>query len=209
MTRLEQQAIALAGVAQAARIVDQISKSGSYPSEFLETSINSLFRFDADEAADVFGGLGGVRLGLNNLASLLANRAGDDNRDMVRYVFAILYLERKFSADRDMMEVVRNRLEHASFKAEHFATHVADVCHSIAGIYQDTFSQLKFRIKVTGSAQQLQNPGNADIIRALLLAGVRSAFLWRQLGGRRWRLVLQRRRLLQVTQNLSRSAGLV
>ena len=33
-TRLEQQTIALAGVAQAARLVDQISRTGSYPLEF-------------------------------------------------------------------------------------------------------------------------------------------------------------------------------
>ncbi len=45
--------------------------------------------------------------------------------------------------------------------------------------------------------------------RALLLAGIRSAFLWRQLGGRRWRLLFQRRRLLQTSQQLSRDSSLV
>ncbi len=49
----------------------------------------------------------------------------------------------------------------------------------------------------------------ADIIRALLLAGIRAAFLWRQLGGRRWRLLLQRKKLLQASQNLSRGLGVV
>jgi high frequency lysogenization protein len=33
-------------------------------------------------------------------------------------------------------------------------------------------------------------------IRALLLAGIRSARLWRQLGGHRWQLVISRRKLL-------------
>jgi high frequency lysogenization protein len=46
-------------------------------------------------------------------------------------------------------------------------------------------------------------------VRALLLAGIRAAFLWRQLGGRRWKLVLQRRRLLQRCQALSRDLGVV
>ena len=38
LSRLEQQAIALGGVAQAARLVDQISKTGSFPIDFLESS---------------------------------------------------------------------------------------------------------------------------------------------------------------------------
>jgi high frequency lysogenization protein len=209
LSTIEQQAVALAGVAQAARLVDQLSKTGSYPIEFLEPSIHSLFEFDADSVVDVYGGLPGVRLGLQNLSSLLANRQEDENRDVVRYVFSMLYLERKFSADSGMMSVVHSRLQHASFKAEHFAGHVNDICHSISGIYQDTLSKLRFRIKVTGSAQHLQDTQNADIIRALLLAGVRAAFLWRQLGGRRWKLLLQRKKLLAASQNLSRDLGVV
>ena len=209
LTKLEQQAVALAGVAQAARLVDQISKTGSYPLEFLESSIHSLFEFDSDTVNDIYGGLPGVKLGLHNLSSLLANRQEQENRDMVRYVFSMLYLERKFSGSPEMMSVIHSRLQHASFRAEHFAGHVNDVCHSISGIYQDTLSKLKFRIKVTGSAQHLQDTKNADIIRALLLAGIRSAFLWRQLGGRRWKLLLQRKQLLAASQNLSRGLGVV
>ena len=209
LTLLEQQAIALAGVAQAARLVDQISRTGSYPMEFLESSIHSLFEFDPGSIEEVYGGRAGVKLGLHNLSSLLASRQSQENREIVRYVFSLLYLERRFATDKEMMAVVRSRLEHASFRAEHFANHVNDLCHSVSGIYQDTLSQLKFRIKVSGSAQHLQNQQNADIIRALLLAGIRSAFLWRQLGGRRWKLLIQRKRLLQASQNLSRGLGVV
>ena len=41
----------------------------------------------------------------------------------------------------------------------------------------------------------LSNEDNAAAIRALLLAGVRSALFWRQLGGRRWQLLFFRNRL--------------
>ncbi len=90
---------------------------------------------------------------------------------MVRYVFNLLYLERKFASNSEMMAVVHSRLQHASFKAEHFAGHVNDVCHSVSGIYQDTLSKLRFRIKVNGSAQHLQDRQNADIIRATVAGG--------------------------------------
>jgi high frequency lysogenization protein len=209
LSPLQQQTLALAGVAQAARLVDQVSKTGSYPIEFLEPSIHSLFEFDAPDVSVIYGGIPGVRLGLNNLSAMLGNRQAPEHRDVTRYVFSLLYLERKFAGSPEMMSVVRSRLEHASFRAEHFAGHVNDICHSVSGIYQDTLSKLRFRIKVTGSAQHLQDEKNADIIRALLLAGIRSAFLWRQLGGRRWRLLFQRKRILQTSQQLSRDSSLV
>ena len=206
---IEQQAIALAGVAQAARLVDQVSKTGTYPLEFLEPSIHSLFVFTPDSAQDLFGGVAGVKLGLHNLSSILADRNARENMDIVRYLFALLYLERKFAGNESMMSVVRSRLEHVSFGAEHFSSNVNSLCKSISGIYQDTLSKQSFRIKVSGSAQHLQNTQNADIIRALLLAGIRSAFLWRQLGGRRWRLLMQRKKLLSASQNLSRGLSVV
>lgn len=209
MSSLREQTIALAGVAQAARMVDQISKTGSYPLEFLESSVNSLFVFDLEHAEDIFKGLPGVRLGLQNLCALLANERDMEQRDAVRYFFNVLHLERRFAADQQLREVVRSRLEHASFRAEHFATHVGDICHSVSGVYQDTFSKLPQRIKVMGSAQHLENNQNADIVRSLLLAGIRSAYLWRQLGGRRWKLAMQRKAMLNSAQELSRGLGLV
>lgn len=209
LSTLDQQTIALAGVAQAARLVDQISKTGSYPLEFLESSINSLFVFSPDGAADLFDGVSGVKLGLQNLSSLLADTKAQETQDLVRYVFSLLHLERKFSANPEMMSVVRSRLNHTSFRAEHFSNNMNELCHSISGIYEDTLSQQKFRIKVTGSPQHLQNTKNAQVIRSVLLAGVRSAFLWRQLGGHRWGLLFYRKKFLRSAQSLSRGLGVV
>ena len=209
MTRSEDQVLALAGIVQVARLVDQISRTGTYPEEFLGPSINSLFVFEPENTADIYGGISGLKLGLHNLAAMLASRDSAESREMTRYAFGMLHLERKFEKRSDMVDVVRSRLEHTRFKSEHFASHVGEVCNSLSGIYQDTISTFRFRIRVSGSMQQLQNPNNADLIRALLLAGIRSAFLRRQLGGRRWHLLLQRRRLLEIAQNLSRELGSV
>lgn len=208
-TKFEQQVLALAGAAQAARMVDQISKTGSYPEEFLQPSIQSLFIFDPENAQELYGGVSGVKLGLQNLSSILANRQSAESHEVVRYLFSIVHLEGLFSANPEMMAVVRSRLEHASFNSEYFATQSQDVCASVSSIYQDTLSTFRFRIKVTGSELHLKNERTADIIRALLFAGVRSAFLWRQLGGRRWKLLVQRRQLLQSAQSLSRTLDLV
>lgn len=201
---LAQQAIALAGVAQAARLVDQLARSGSCPDNFLRASVNSLFVFEQDRAEEIFGGTANLRPGLETLAGLLLNRSEARQAEVVRYIFNLLHLEGRFAAKPEMMSVVRSRLEHTGFRSEHFDTSLNSLCHSVSGIYQDTLSTLSFRIQVTGSAEQLQKRECADAVRALLLAGVRSAFLWRQLGGRRWKLLLQRRRLGLIARDLAR-----
>ena len=50
---------------------------------------------------------------------------------------------------------------------------------------------------VHGAQIHLAKPDNANRIRALLLAGIRAARLWRQSGGSRLRLLLRRKLLLQ------------
>ena len=173
----------------------------------MEASIHSLFSFDTPDVDSVYGNIQGIKLGLQNLGAGLASTGEESSASMMRYVMAILHLERKFSARGDLQQVVRSRLQHSQFKAEHFTSHVNQVCNSVAAIYADTLSTLSFRVRVTGSAQHLQNEANAEIIRACLLAGVRSAHLWRQLGGRRWQLVLQRGRIRDAALTLSRELG--
>ncbi|MDR6354241.1 CII-binding regulator of phage lambda lysogenization HflD [Pseudomonas psychrotolerans] len=71
-----------------------------------------------------------------------------------------------------------------------------NVIAACGGLYEDTLSTFKQRIQVHGEMRYLQQSATASRVRALLLAGIRSARLWRQLGGHRWQLVLNRRKLL-------------
>jgi high frequency lysogenization protein len=67
----------------------------------------------------------------------------------------------------------------------------------LAGVYQSSISTLGKRIQITGNPDLLQQTAIANEIRALLLGGVRFAWLWQQLGGRRWQLILQRKAALR------------
>jgi high frequency lysogenization protein len=66
----------------------------------------------------------------------------------------------------------------------------------LAHIYAETIATLGKRIQVTGAADRLRDATVAADVRALLLGGVRCAWLWQQLGGHRWQLILHRRKLL-------------
>lgn len=196
------QVIALAGILQSTYLVDQIATTGTVPLESYNPSINSLFQFDADSVDRVYGGIHGVDLGLRILSDILGGNTMAEYKAAIRYALGLLYLQKKLSANSELMDIIHSRLQHTSLKAEHFSDNMQGVSSSIASIYQDTLSTFKFRIQINGSMQQLQNPQNADNIRALLLAGVRSAVLWRQLGGKRWHLLLSRKRLLTSAREL-------
>ena len=63
----------------------------------------------------------------------------------------------------------------------------------IAELYTRTVSTLGPRILVNGEQGYLANSLIAAKVRCALFAGIRAGFLWRQLGGRRWQLLFQRR----------------
>tara|TARA_X000000950_G_scaffold59015_1_gene71538 strand:- start:76 stop:717 length:642 start_codon:yes stop_codon:yes gene_type:complete len=207
-TILEQRTLALAGVAQAARIVDLAAKTGSWPEPFAEASIHSLFCFEPDSVETVFGTPQGIRLGLEQLSACLRLSQDPAAADTLRYTMAILQLERRFAGSEDLQSVVHSRLRHTAYKAENFSSEIRDLSANISAIYQDTLSTLSYRIKVTGSAQHLNNPQVADLVRTLLMCGVRAAFLWRQIGGNRFRLMWSRGAIRDTAAALATELGI-
>ena len=201
---IEQQVIALAGVAQAARMVDQVAKTGTYPSAFFEASLRSLFAFDVPSTEAVFGNIQGVKLGLRCIVDMLTDAANEDNVAMGLYLRGLFKLETQFRKRADLQEVVATRLGHVNFKAQHFSDDAVELASSVSSIYQDTISHLPYRIKVKGSVQHLQETKNSDLVRTLLLAGLRSAHLWHQLGGRQRHFILRARQLVTAAESLSR-----
>ena len=203
----EQRTLALAGVAQAARIVDLAAKTGSWPTPFAEASIHSLFCFDPEAVDTVFGTPQGIRLGLEQLAACLNLSQDQAAADTLRYTLSMLQLEKRFAKREDLQAIVHSRLKHTAYKAENFSNDINSLSANISAIYQDTLSTLSYRIKVTGSAQHLNNPQVADVVRTLLLCGVRAAFLWRQLGGSRLDLMLARGATRETATRLARELG--
>ena len=68
-----------------------------------------------------------------------------------------------------------------------------DVLAALGSLYADTVSHLRPRVLVQGNPHYLGQAGVVAEIRAVLLAALRSAVLWRQLGGSLWDFLLRRR----------------
>ena len=196
MSTWKDQALALAGVFQAAILVERLAKTGTAPAEQLETGIYSLFQQNPETTDDVFGGVEKLLPGLRAARQLLATRQHPEYTDCLRYVLSILYLQRQLAKKPDLLSIIGSRLEKTQLQTEHFGIGHENVYASLASIYSDTLSTFRFRIQVLGDFNYLQQQRIANQIRTMLFAGVRAATLWRQLGGRRLHLLFQRKKLI-------------
>lgn len=203
MTLIEEQALALAGLFEAAIQVDKLARTGKSSEGPVSCMIQSLFERSPDSAIDVYGGSHHqLRNGLQALASMLQRDTASLQRDALRYAMNLVALERQLDKREDMLELLGQRLNQAEQQMGHFGVLHDNVMASLGSTYQDTISTLRLRIQVHGDMRYLQQPDTANKIRALLLSGIRSARLWRQLGGHRWQLLLSRRKLLDATRNI-------
>ncbi len=198
MTPTQEQLVALAAVFEATALVDKVAKTGQISEAALGCMLGSLLIRDPKTTLDVYGGDDlNLRDGYRALASALERDPGTLQRDPLRYTLGLLNLERQLAKRDDLLQIMGSRLDQIQQQVEHFGLVHENVIASCGGLYQDTISTFRQRIQVQGDMRHLQQVNNASKIRALLLAGVRSARLWRQLGGHRWQLVFSRGRLLK------------
>lgn len=193
--------LALAGVVQATILVNQVAKTGFAQQDAYKCSIESLFDLNPASTLAVYGGNAqNLRLGLEALRDMLAGN--HKHQEAMRYALGALHLQKKLAGRRDMMNTIGSRVSQAASQAEHFSSTHDNVVSNLGQIYSETISTFRFRIQVMGDYNYLQQPRIASQIRALLLAAIRSAMLWRQLGGTRWQLLLQRKAIASQVDKL-------
>lgn len=185
------QVIALAGLTQAIHQVKKIATTGMAEQTPLETSIASILKIDAENVEDIYGGLSGISSGLNQLQRQLTGAEPPDS-DQGRYAATLIFLEKQLSNNTPMLSEIRTGIELAQTQADELGVTHARVLTDLGDLYHNTVSTLKPRIMVNGEQNHLSNIENIHKIRSLLLAGIRSALLWRQCGGRRWKFLLCR-----------------
>ncbi|MCO7629694.1 high frequency lysogenization protein HflD [Pseudomonas fluorescens] len=206
MSPTQEQLTALGGVFLAAVLVDRIAKTGQTSEAGLSCMLGSLLVRDPKDTLDVYGGDDlNLREGYRALIGALERDPSTLQREPLRYALSMLGLERQLAKRDDMLDTIGKRLPQIQSQVEHFGPTHENVIAACGALYQDTLSTLRQRIQVHGDMRNLQQPSNASKIRALLLAGIRSARLWRQLGGHRWQLVISRRKLLKELYPLMRS----
>lgn len=191
------QALALAGVFQSAELVAKLATEGHVSEEQLSAAMSALLNQNPETVSSLYGNVSDIELGINSMREMINDRT-QASTDVMRYVIGIMYLARRLTADTVRIKQVGDGITNAKRQADHFSVTHENVIANIAGLYTDTVSTIKGRIQVTGNAFYLEQPAIAQRVRCLLFAGIRSAFLWHQLGGKRSHILWHRNNLLAV-----------
>ena len=196
----EERVLALAGLFQASALAHQLANEGRCDDLALDASMASVFRIDAPSVVGVYGSVSGIRLGLRTLIGQL----DENGRDMAitRMVVTVMRLERSLAHRKDLLDELQQGIVSAKRQVDHFGLSSPQVFTRLAELYASTLSTLRPRVMVTGNPQWLQQPALVERVRASLLAAVRSAVLWRQIGGRQYQLLLHRRQCTMLARGL-------
>ncbi|MGV8931542.1 MAG: high frequency lysogenization protein HflD [Luteimonas sp.] len=191
--------LALAGLVQALKQVRRVADTGQADASVLSTALDSVFRIDAETPDAVYGGASALRPGL----LLLREYFGNQNKDeaLPKLALAVLQIERRFVRDGAMAQQVHDGILATAPLAERLGSMHPDVLAALGKLYADTVSQLRPKVMVQGNPHYL---GQADIvseIRAVLLAALRSAVLWRQMGGNLFEFLLSRKQMLAAIES--------
>jgi high frequency lysogenization protein len=194
--------IALAGLLQAVYLVQQTGKGIFRDAADTRTCLESIFRTEAESAEAVFGGVPALHNGLELLGSQLGSDNSRRDMELTAYVITLMHLERKLARNRTMLNELGQGIVRIQGQADFFEDYNTAVIAALAELYQQTISTLAPRIMVRGEPVVLASPDSQQMIRALLLAGMRAAVLWRQCGGNRMRLIFGRKSLLACSREL-------
>lgn len=202
---MRDQTIALAGMLQTGELVRQVATSGTCSQQAAGASIRSIFSINPASTEDAFGGLGGVRMGLRVAVEILGGAAAErDSIQSLNYALGMSKLGNRLSRDPERQHALGKELKlvEPAWKDSGEDALEPSVISQLGDTYQRHISTMDYRITVNGRPEYLKQPDKVAMIRSLLLAGLRAAILWRQVGGRQWRLIFQRRRILREAQSL-------
>ena len=194
LNTITNQTIALAGIAQTAALVQQLATKGTADPIALETSIASILKIDSDSVIDIYGSLEGLKLGLTQLNQQMTGYK-IENPEQASYSASIVFLEHQLADRKDLLNSIQIGITKAQAQSEHFGLLHENIFANLGEIYQNTISTLQPRIMINGDQDYLSRTETANKIRACLLAGIRSAILWRQCGGTRWKFIFYRKKI--------------
>ncbi|AOM40444.1 high frequency lysogenization protein HflD [Xenorhabdus hominickii] len=195
--------LALAGICQSGRLVQTLAHEGQCDTDAFEITINSILNMNPASTLDVFGNnANNLRIGLDAMLGMFNGSNSGVSADLTRYMLSLIALERRLNKNPAAADDLTNRIKQLERQQTYFEPMSEGMFNALAGIYVDVISPLGPRIQVTGSPEVLRNTLIQAKVRAVLLAGIRCAVLWQQVGGNRLQIMFSRQRLIRQAKDI-------
>jgi len=196
MDQFTEKTYGLAGIFQAATLVQQVACTGETQRFAKQASLNSILVLDAVNSLSVYSDRQGIELGLRQIQLVFGDNRDPKSLETFQYVAKLSQLAKLLMSDSNKMAEFGPKVESLS------ALSGDELIEAMADIYKEFISGMEPRVLVNGEQGFLAQDEIAQQVRAFLLSGIRSAFLWHQKGGSRWDFLLKRSKYLQEANRL-------
>lgn len=198
---LYQITLALAGMIQSTSLAKELAATGKVNEEAFASSLHSIFQTEPKTVAEAFGGVEKLKIGLENLIDFL-NNTTKKPRLQLRYLLSLIRMQKKIMRHHKIRDQLQQRLQQITKQVNYFSLTHPTVVSNIADSYLNAVNPFRVRIYIWGNQRVLAVQDNLAKIRALLLAGIRSAVLWRQVGGSRLQLLFSRSKIKSIAEKI-------
>jgi len=206
---IREQTLTFAVICQVAHLVQKLSKTGQVNEEDLTVLLRSITITSPDNTLEVYGGsLSNIKTGLELIVTHLGGKSQQRDPEFTRYIVSLLNLERQLNKKPKQLNLLGERIGKTNRQLEHFSITSETLLASFASIYSDIISPIGSRIQVSGEPTILKQTINQHKIRSLLLAGVRAAVLWRQVGGKRRKILFGRTKIVACAEKMLKEANM-
>lgn len=183
--------LALAAFSQATQLASHIALTGQCDEPAFAVLVDAIYSIDSPSTAALYPSAT-VRIGLHSLSQLLNPTAQKMTPAPWHYLWKLNAFVKRLQHQPALLKRLHARLQQAIQQRAFFQQDLERSQAALSELYGWLMQEIPMSFQIKGKAQHLHQPHNIIRIRVLLLAGIRAAVLWRQLGGTLWQLWWQR-----------------
>ena len=142
--------LALAGIFQAVRLVQQTAHGEPRDSAATAASIGSIFNMNPENVIDVYGDIAGIATGLEVLVAQLGNDKKSRDMELTRYAVTLIHLETRLKRQPQLLQLISSGMEACRQEIQPGEALRAPLIAGLADIYKQTISTLQPRLLVKG-----------------------------------------------------------
>ena len=188
----------LIAMLQSVYLVDRIATTdydATNESDFLIQSIYTKNTFDADK---IYSQKSSLVDGCKLLKDILRGKNDISVLTMQKYALNIILIQKNINKISDLKNMIGKKIDNYQDNSM-MATNLNDQIAYSEEIYKEYVGIIRPRVVISGKKEYLNK--NSSLIRALLLSGIRAAFLWDYHGGSKWHLMFRRKEILNKCEN--------
>ena len=185
--------IALSALVQSAYIVNRLATSEHVTNEESKILLKSIYKTDTFDSILIYENKRNIVEGLNILKDILIGKNDIFLINIQKYALSMMLIQKNISKISDLQDLIRKKIDNYEENSM-MATNFDDLIKYSENIYKEYIAIIRPKVVISGKKEYLEK--NSSLIRALLLSGIRAAFLWSYHGGSKWQLMFRRSEIL-------------